>query len=66
MKAGFWALAACPAMASGNLAAGQPYQWKDMQGRTVCSDQAPPPSVMQVQQKNFNASVIERGEPYAV
>jgi len=44
--------------------ASQLYQWKDAQGRTVYSDQAPPPSIRNAQQKAFKGSVIEIGESY--
>ncbi|HEX7970985.1 MAG TPA: glutaredoxin family protein [Thiobacillus sp.] len=47
------------------MAAAQLYQWKDAQGRTVYSDQPPPPSVRNAQQKSFKGSVIEGGESYA-
>jgi glutaredoxin len=47
------------------LSAAQLYQWKDAQGRTVYSDQAPPPNVRNAQQKAFRPSVIEGGESYA-
>lgn len=53
------------ATASAPLAAAPLYQWKDAQGRTVYSDQAPPPSVRNAEQKNFKPSVIEGGESYA-
>ena len=52
--------------ASTPLAASQLYQWKDAQGRMVYSDQPPPPSIRNAQQKSFKGSVIEGGEPYAV
>lgn len=65
MKAGFIMAAAWLAVASAPLAAAQLYQWKDAQGRTVYSDQAPPPSVKNAQQKAFKGSVIEGGESYA-
>ena len=64
MKAGLVILAAWMAAASAPLAAAQLYQWKDAQGRTVYSDQAPPTTV-KAQQKNFKGSVIEGGESYA-
>ena len=51
--------------ASMPLVAAQLYQWKDAQGRTVYSDQPPPTSVRNAQQKNFKGSVIEGGESYA-
>lgn len=65
MKAGFIMAAAWLAMASAPLSAAQLYQWKDAQGRTIYSDQAPPPSVRNAQQKAFKGSVIEGGESYA-
>lgn len=64
MKAGFIMAAAWLAVASAPLSAAQLYQWKDAQGRTVYSDQAPPPSVRNAQQKAFKGSVIEGGESY--
>jgi glutaredoxin len=51
--------------ASTPLAAAQLYQWKDAQGRMVYSDQPPPPSIRNAQQKSFKGSVIEGGESYA-
>lgn len=53
------------ALAAPLLAAGV-YQWKDAQGRTVYSDQPPPPSVKPVQPRVFRPSVIEGGESYAL
>jgi len=53
------------AAASMPLAAAQLYQWKDAQGRTVYSDQPPPPDVRNAQQKSFKGSVIEVGESYS-
>lgn len=53
------------ALAAPVFAAGV-YQWKDAQGRTIYSDQPPPPNVKQVQQRNFRPSVIEGGESYAL
>ena len=47
------------------FAAAQLYQWKDAQGRTVYSDQPPPPSIRNAQQKSFKGSFIEVGESYA-
>lgn len=64
MKAGFIIAAAWLAAASAPLSAAQLYQWKDAQGRTVYSDQAPPPHVRNAQQKAFKGSVIESGESY--
>lgn len=65
MKAGPVLMAIWLAAASSPLAAAQLYQWKDAQGRTVYSDQAPPTSVANARQKNFKGSVIEGGESYA-
>ena len=65
MKAGPFIMAAWLVLASSPLAAAQLYQWKDAQGRTVYSDQAPPTSVRGVQQKSFKGSFIEGGESYA-
>jgi len=53
------------AAASATLAAAQLYQWKDAEGRTVYSDQPPPVSVKNGQQKSFKGSVIDGNEPYA-
>ncbi len=53
------------AAASMPLAAAQLYQWKDAQGRMVYSDQPPPASVRNAQQKAFKGNVIEGGESYA-
>lgn len=50
--------------ASMPLPAAQLYQWKDAQGRTVYSDQPPPPSVKGVQQRRFVGSFVESGESY--
>lgn len=65
MKAGLMMVAACLMAASAPLAAAGLYQWKDAQGRTVYSDQPPPPRTAGVQQKPFKGSVIEVGESYA-
>ncbi len=65
MKSGILLLAASLAAASMPLSAAQLYQWKDAQGRMVYSDQPPPPSVRNAQQKSFKGSVIEGGESYA-
>ncbi|MEW6120034.1 MAG: glutaredoxin family protein [Pseudomonadota bacterium] len=62
MKAGFILVAICVAASAG---ATQLYQWKDAQGRMVYSDQPPPPSVRNAQQKSFKGSFIEGGESYA-
>jgi glutaredoxin len=66
MKAGLILMAAWLTAASTPLAAAQLYQWQDASGRTVYSDQPPPASIRNAQQKNFKGSVIEGGEPYAV
>ena len=58
-------MAVCLAAASAPLAASQLYQWKSADGRTVYSDQPPPTSIRNVQQKAFKGSVIEVGESYA-
>jgi glutaredoxin len=50
----------------GMLHAAQLYQWKDEQGRVVYSDQPPPPSVKNAQQRKFQGSFIEVGESYAL
>lgn len=65
MKAGIVMVAAWMAAASTPLAAAQLHQWKDAQGRTVYSDQAPPGSAKDAQQKSFKGNVIEGGETYA-
>ena len=65
MKAGRIMMAVWLAAASTSLAAASLYQWKDAQGRTVCSDQAPPPNIHNAQQKAFKGSVIDIGESYA-
>jgi glutaredoxin len=65
MKTGLILAAVCIALASTPLAAAQLYQWKDAQGRTVYSDQPPPTSVRNAQQKNFKGSFIEGGESYS-
>jgi hypothetical protein len=51
--------------ASTHLAAAQLYQWKDAQGRMVYSDQPPPTSIKESQQKSFKGNFIEVGESYA-
>jgi glutaredoxin len=66
MKTGFFLMALGLAVASAPLAAAQLYQWKDAQGRTVYSDQPPPPSIRNAQQKSFKGNLIEVGESYAV
>ena len=67
MKTGFLLMALLGlAVASMPLAAAQLYQWKDAQGRTVYSDQPPPTSVRNAQQKSFKGNLIEVGESYAV
>lgn len=65
MKAGLIMVAVCIATASAPLAAAQLYQWKDAQGRTMYSDQPPPASVTNAQQKSFKGNLIESGESYA-
>jgi glutaredoxin len=65
MKTGFLLIALGLAVASTPLAAAQLYQWKDAQGRMVYSDQAPPPSVRNAQQKSFKGNFIEIGESYS-
>lgn len=65
MKHKGWMVAVALATAAGVLHAAQLYQWKDDKGQAVYSDQAPPPSVKNVQQKNFQGSFIEVGEAYA-
>jgi glutaredoxin len=65
MNARLVMIAVCLAVASAPLAAAQLYQWKDAQGRTVYSDQPPPPHIQSAQQKSFKGSVIEVGESYA-
>jgi len=65
MKAGFVLMVVWMATASTALAAAQLYQWKDAEGRTIYSDQAPPASAKNAQQKAFKGSVIEVGESYA-
>ena len=65
MKAGRILMAVWLAAASTPLVAAQLYQWKDAQGRTVYSDQPPPPNIRNAQQKAFKGSVIEVGESYA-
>jgi glutaredoxin len=65
MKAGPILMAIWLAAASLPLGAAQLYQWKDAQGRTVYSDQPPPPSVRNSEQKAFKGNVIEVGESYA-
>ena len=65
MKAGLIMAAAWLAMASAPLAAAQLYQWKDAQGRMMYSDQPPPASIRNAQQKSFKGNLIETGESYA-
>ena len=68
MKTGVWFMAAAWFAAAATalpIHAAQLYQWKDAQGRTVYSDQPPPPGVRTSQQKNFKGNVIEGGESYA-
>ena len=65
MKAGLIMSAVWIATASAPLAAAQLYQWKDAQGRMMYSDQPPPASVKNAQQKSFKGNLIETGESYA-
>ena len=66
MKTGFLLLAAgWLAVTALPLGAAQLFQWKDAQGRTVYSDQPPPPGVRTAVQKNFKGNLIEQGESYA-
>ena len=65
MKAGFILAAAWLAVASAPLSAAQLYQWKDAQGQMVYSDQQPPPSVKNSQQKAFKSNSNDGGESYA-
>ena len=47
--------------------AAQVYTWKDEKGRTVVSDQPPPPSVKAFEQRKSAASVVETSNaPYSV
>lgn len=65
MHAGLITFSVCLALASAPLAAAQLYQWKDAQGRTVYSDQPPPPGTTTARQKNFKGNFIEMGESYS-
>lgn len=65
MKAGLIMIAVWVATASAPLAAAQLYQWKDAQGRMMYSDQPPPASIKNAQQKSFKGNLIETGESYA-
>ncbi len=65
MKAALVLMAIGMAVASASTGATQLYQWKDAQGRMVYSDQQPPPSVRNAQQKSFKGSVIDGNESYA-
>ncbi|MDP2029368.1 MAG: glutaredoxin family protein [Thiobacillus sp.] len=65
MKAGLILVAVCIVTASAPLAAAQLYQWKDAQGRMMYSDQPPPASVKNAQQKSFKGNLIESGESYS-
>jgi glutaredoxin len=65
MNAGLIMVAVWIAAASAPLAAAQLYQWKDAQGRMMYSDQPPPASVKNAQQKSFKGNLIETGESYA-
>jgi glutaredoxin len=64
MKRVVWGMLALAAV-SLPLTAAQLYQWKDAQGNAVYSDQPPPPSIKNAQQKSFKGSVIEGNESYA-
>ncbi len=64
MKAGTILMAICLAAVSLSAGAAHLYQWKDVQGRTVYSDQPPPPNIKNAQQKAFKGNVIEIGESY--
>jgi glutaredoxin/predicted outer membrane lipoprotein len=66
MKQKGWLFAVLLATVFGALNAAQLYQWKDEQGRVVYSDQPPPPSVKNAQQRKFQGSFIEVGESYAL
>jgi len=65
MKLGRILISVWLAAASTHLAATQLYQWKDAQGRMVYSDQPPPTSIKEAQQKSFKGNYIEVGESYA-
>ncbi|MBT9568514.1 MAG: glutaredoxin family protein [Thiobacillus sp.] len=66
MKTGFLFMAVAGlALASAPLGAAQLYQWKDAAGRTVYSDQPPPPNVRTSVQKVFKGNLIESGESYS-
>ncbi len=65
MKLGRILLAVGLVAASTHLVAAQLYQWKDAQGRMVYSDQPPPSSVKDAQQKSFKGNYVEVGEAYA-
>ena len=65
MKLGRILISVWLAAASTHLAAAQLYQWKDAQGRMVYSDQPPPTSIKEAQQKSFKGNYIEAGETYA-
>lgn len=58
-------LLACLAILTLPATAGQVYQWKDAQGRTVFSDRPPPSHVRGVAQKTIRPSVVESGESWA-
>jgi len=66
MKHQAWIFAVLLGSVAGVLHATQLYQWKDENGQPVYSDQAPPPSVKNALQKNFQGSFIEVGEAYAL
>jgi len=64
MKHSGWLVAALLGTVVGAPHAAQLYHWKDAQGRAVYSDQPPPTSIRNAQQKAFKGSVIEIGESY--
>lgn len=65
MKAALIFVTVCVAATSVPSVAAQLYQWRDAQGRMVYSDQPPPPSVRNVQQRVFRGNVIEANESHA-
>src|SRR3569832_2381937 len=62
MKAGSILMAMWLAAASLSAGAAQLYQWKDAQGRTVYSNQPPPPNIKNALQKAFKGNVIENNK----
>ncbi|HSS45892.1 MAG TPA: glutaredoxin family protein [Burkholderiales bacterium] len=46
--------------------AGNLYRWVDGEGNVHYSDQPPPPSVKEVQEKTLGVSVIEGSQPYGL